>query len=385
MLKRFIHSIPNIKQSLFSPKRRGLKIVFFLLTTLIVSAGVTYYFALQTQTSQNYEDHQGHDSKLELINVEDHEVDLTDKSTLNVLLLGYGGPGHDGGFLADAIQLAHFDFERQQIIFISIPRDLWVVLPNGVQAKINRSLTLGADRSNIVASGGKVAKKMVKVVTGLEVDYFIAADFVGFKRVIGEDLGGIKVNVPETLEDRWYPIRGEELNPCGKSSEEITRLTQQLSGFELEKQFECRYEHLYFPKGEVKMEGGDALAYVRSRHGSAGGDFSRSQRQQVLLLGIRNKMFKLEFWQNLPSIFEKLQKNITTDIDYEAVEYLLPVLKLMQDFETKQVVLSTENVLQSSKANSGAYILIPREGVGHWEKVHAFIQQGVGNDLVEGD
>lgn len=355
-----------------STKRRLILVMFFV---AIFLSSVLFSFQYFRTNKELIGDSVDAVEDLSPVEIEDHEVDLSEKSTLTVLLLGYGGPGHDGGFLADAIQLAHLDFERSQLTLISIPRDLRVQLPNGSQAKINQALTMGADRTNLIYSGGKVAKKMAETVTGLEVDYFLAADFVGFKRVIGEDLGSITVNVPETLEDKWYPIRGEELNPCGKSPEEITKLSQQLSGFELERQFECRYEHVYFPKGVNKMEGGDALAYVRSRHGSAGGDFSRSQRQHALLIGVRDKLFELEFWTNLPSIYQKLSKNITTDIDLEALEYLLPVLKLINDYEVNEGVISTENVLISSKSSAGAFILVPKVGTNNWSAVQNYVEQ----------
>ncbi len=354
-----------------STKRRSILIVF--LSAVFLSSIFVSFFYFNGRTGQ-LNDQVDAIENLSSIEIEEHEVDLSEKSTLTILLLGYGGPGHQGGYLADAIQLAHLDFERSQLTLVSIPRDLWVKLPNGSQAKINQALTLGADKSNLIYSGGKVAKKMAEVVVGVEIDYFLAVDFVGFKRVIGEDLGSIMVDVPETLEDKWYPIRGEELNPCGKSPEEIAKLTQQLSGFELERQFECRYEHIYFPKGVNKMEGGDALAYVRSRHGSAGGDFSRSQRQHALLMGVRDRLFELEFWTNLPSIYQKLSKNITTDVDLEALEYLLPVLKLMNNYEVSQGIISTDNVLSSSKSSTGAFILIPREGLDSWSEVRAYVQ-----------
>lgn len=123
------------------------------------------------------------------------------------------------------------------------------------------------------------------------------------------------------------------------------------------------------------MEGGDALAYVRSRHGSAGGDFSRSQRQHALLIGVRDKLFELEFWTNLPSIYQKLSKNITTDIDLEALEYLLPVLKLINDYEVNEGVISTENVLISSKSSAGAFILVPKVGTNNWSAVQNYVEQ----------
>lgn len=300
-----------------------------------------------------------------------------DLKTLNFLLLGYGGPGHQGGYLTDVIQIAHFNFEKNLIALISIPRDLWVELPNGSQAKINQAFTLGDNPAEPVKSGGQVSKEMASIVTGLPIDYFIAVDFVGFKRAIGINLGGIKVNVPETLEDPWYPIKGEELNPCGHSPEEIAQLTNELSGFELEKQFECRYEHLLFKKGMVQMEGGDALKYVRSRHGSSAGDFSRSQRQHAVLKGIKNKLFSLEALDDVPGFFKEVSQNTTTDIDLKIAKYLAPAIKSSRDFEIKSLVISTDNVLTSSKSSSGQFILIPKAGSNQWQEIHNLISSEI--------
>lgn len=366
----------NIPKSL-TPKHKKMILSFFSL--VLITSTIVSFTVLSRRNSKITDSEQAlaAQENLSPVEIEDSEVDLKDKKTLTVLLLGYGGSGHAGGFLADAIQLVHLNFEKNQLTMISIPRDLWVKLPNGSQAKINQSLSMGADRANLVASGGKVAKKMAEVITDLEVDYFVAVDFVGFKRMIGENLGSITVDVPETLEDKWYPIHGEEQNPCDKTPEEIAELSAQLTGFELEKQFECRYERIFFPKGENKMEGGDALAYVRSRHGSAGGDFSRSQRQHALIMGVRDKLFELEFWENSPALFDKLSKNITTDVDLEAIEYLLPLLKLVNEYHVKEVVISTENVLVSSKSSAGAFILIPKEGVDNWRGVKSLVRKTI--------
>lgn len=302
---------------------------------------------------------------------------LQDLSRLNMLLLGYGGPGHQGPYLADAIQVVHFDFERGVLAFISIPRDLWVELPNGGQMKVNQVLTAGSDSSNIVAGGSKVFKQLAEQILGLEIDYFIGIDFVSFKRLIGGPLGGITVEVPETLSDKWYPIQGEELNPCGYSEAEITQLTNDYSGFELEKKFECRYEHVYFEAGPNQMEGGDALAYMRSRHGSAGGDFSRSERQRAVLLGIRDEIFSLRALENVPEYFELLTQHVVTDLDLEVVQYLAPALKTANEFEVRTVTLSTDNVLQAGTAHNGQFILTPRQGSGQWSEVRQFVQAGL--------
>jgi polyisoprenyl-teichoic acid--peptidoglycan teichoic acid transferase len=307
---------------------------------------------------------------------EPESTELPDNlNALTVLLLGYGGPGHDGPYLADVIQLVHVDFETAQVSLISIPRDLWVSLPNGQQAKINSALMLGNDKRNLVASGGPIAKQMAETVTGLKVDYFIGIDFVGFKRAIGIELKGIEVNVGETLDDSWYPIAGEEQNPCGKSPEEIAELTARYSGSTLERQFPCRYERVYFKPGKTKMEGGEALAYVRSRHGSAGGDFSRSRRQHEVLLAIRNKAMSIEGVKVIPRLFKQLAVHSTTDISVEIAEQMGPALKQAGNYEVKTIVLSTDNVFASSRSSSGQSILIPREGMGQWGSVRSFIEK----------
>ncbi|MDR0606778.1 MAG: LCP family protein [Candidatus Peribacteria bacterium] len=56
---------------------------------------------------------------------------------VNVLLLGYGGEGHDGGYLTDSIIVASRNPEIGNISMFSIPRDLRVKYPNGKQGRIN--------------------------------------------------------------------------------------------------------------------------------------------------------------------------------------------------------------------------------------------------------
>lgn len=358
-LRKFLMAIISNKKLL------AIVVVFLLLSSSIVS----YLFFLNRDYSTKEVEAEAKYYPQGVV-LGDEPDDVT---TLNILLLGYGGPGHDGPYLTDAIQIVHLDFEQSKVGLISIPRDLWVALPNGQKAKINQALTLAEDRSQLVLSGSSVAKQMAEIVTGLQIDYFIGADFVGFKRIIGKNLGGIVVDVPQKLEDRWYPIRGEELNPCGYSPEEIAELTAQYSGFELEKQFECRYKHILFDVGLNKMEGSDALAYVRSRHGSAGGDFSRSQRQQALLKGVRDKLFDLEVLADLPGFFSKISQNIVTDINLEILQYLAPLFKNGLDFEVKEVVLSTENVFTTGTSSGGQFIVLPREGDQQWSAVHNFV------------
>ncbi len=299
-----------------------------------------------------------------------------DSSKLNILLLGYGGLGLDGGFLTDAIQVLHIDFEKNKMILISVPRDLWVTLPNGQESKINAVLVSSAakaEKDQFITTGAHGVKKLIGDILGLPIDYFIGVDFVGFQRAIGIQLQGIDVDVEETLDDPWYPISGEELNTCGLSDKEIADLTTKYSGFELEQQFKCRYEHLHFNKGILKMQGGDALKYVRSRHGSTDGDISRGKRQQQVLSGIKKKLFSLEALDNIPNFYEAFSKHVQTDIRLEILKNLAPALKKYGDYSIIFINLSPTNVLANSRSSNGQSILLPKEGDNRWEKVQQFI------------
>lgn len=347
-------------------------IILGLIVTLASSVATYTYF------SNNKQDESNGTSEEQQVAVQDETFEFDEsladnENSLNILLLGYGGAGHSGGFLTDVIQVVHLDFENSKVAFISIPRDLWVKLPNGNSSKINQAFTLG-DRKDPINSGAAVSAQMVETVTGLPIHKFISVDFNGFKRAIGYELKNIKVNVPETLDDPWYPIGGKEQDTCGISPEEVASLSTQFSGFKLEQHFECRYEHIYFEKGINTMDGGDALAYVRSRHGSDGGDFDRSQRQQALLLGVRDRLFELEALENIPGFFKQMIAHTNTNLTVDSIKQLAPKLLEAKDYKIINITLSTANVFTSSQSNSGQYVITSRSGENDWTIPRAFVQ-----------
>jgi len=339
-------------------------LIFILPFVLAVSIGTTIAFGRNTNSgetpSNDVSEFTGSVPEAQAFVENDGSV-----KTLGIVLLGYGGAGHSGGFLTDAIQVVNIDFEKKQIALISIPRDLWVTLPSGHAAKINQAYSQD--------NGVKTITDMTGLVTGVPIDYYIGVDFVGFQRAIGEELDGIEVQVSETLDDPWYPVRGLEQEFCDHTPEEVTELSNTLSGFELEKQFPCRYKHVYFEPGLVHMEGGDALEFVRSRHGSAGGDFSRGKRQHELLLAIRDKLFDLKALDNSVKFFESMLRTITTNLDANAVAKLTPLLISAKDFEVKMITLNTDNVFNNAKSANGQFILQPKTGANDWLPVHNFI------------
>ena len=161
------------------------------------------------------------------------------------------------------------------------------------------------------------------------------------------------------------------------SPQEMQEIHANYSGFELEKQFECRYETIYYPAGTNHMQGGEALKYVRSRHGTPGGDFARGVRQQEVLAGIRDKLFTLEGVSNIPRVFQQFAAHTNTDLDAEIAEFLWPAIKGSRDFETIRVQLSTENVLTGGNIG-GASVVLPRDS---WQAVQNYVQQQINEQL----
>lgn len=295
-----------------------------------------------------------------------------DKESLNILLLGHGDEGHQGGYLTDAMLIAHFNTATNQFALISLPRDLWTMFPDGKFHKINGAYVQDTKEAT-------VAKQVVSAVTGLEIDYFVEVNFFGLTAIVDE-LGGIQIDLPESFEDPWYPIRGREQDPCDFSAEEIDQLTQTLSGFQLEQQFECRYEKLSFSQGDNYIDGAQALKIARSRHSSSGGnDFSRSQRQQAILIGIKNKLLSTTNPNQISSVFDQLLHTFSSDIDLDIIESLSDLLLDFNKYSLTQIYLSTDNVLETSKGPSGQFILVPKTGARDYSSVHDYIKQQLEN------
>ena len=317
------------------------------------------------------------------------QVTLTDKN-LDIVLIGYGGAGHDGGTLSDTLIVVDLDLENKKVTFISVPRDLWAPIPydwdNFKNFKINMAHAIGVDDLRYAnkkpefreeAGGGNMVKSVVGDVTGLTIDNFISVNFDGLIKII-DILGGVKVDVPVAFDDYLYPVKGKENETCGFSGEEIAEFHANFSGFDLEKQFTCRYEHLHFDKGENVMNGETALKFVRSRHSNEhGGDFARSERQYALVTGIKSKAVTLEAAKKLSGILGEISNSVRTDLTLEQITSFRGLLSLESDYKVSSIYLTEENVLNATKSSDGQFILIPKEGINNWGKIQEFISSGL--------
>lgn len=222
------------------------------------------------------------------------------KSRTNFLLLGIGGGTHEGADLTDSLMLISVDLKTSDTVLISLPRDIWI---ESLAAKLNTAYYYGEQKE---PGGGLVlAKSAVAEITNQPIHYAALLDFSGFAKVI-DALGGITVNVPRGFIDNQYPIPGQEAAEPESA----------------------RYESISFAAGEQNFDGQTALKYVRSRHadGEEGSDFSRAQRQQLVILAFKDKLLSPAVWLN-PSRFKRIYQNaksaIRTDLPSNAYPDLL--------------------------------------------------------------
>ena len=324
--------------------------------------------------------------KKENIQVPEMVEKLNVLDSYNILLLGYGGAGHDGGNLSDVIIVLNINPKEKKAVFVSIPRDLWVEIPvrSDIREhhKINAAYAIGGDDIKFglkepqykgEAGAGEMAKKVVGEIIGVKIEYFLSVDFEGFKK-IADALGGVEVDVPVSFDDYFYPIKGLENETCQKSADEIADLHQKYSGFDLEKQFECRYERIHYDKGKNHMDGESVLKFVRSRHSNEhGGDFARSQRQQAVILALKEKLLSLNSAKSFDDIYDEFTKMLRTDLDLKKSKDLFAVFGDPDDYHISFLSLNTDNVLVATKSMDGQFILIPKEGEDVWTGVQKFI------------
>lgn len=313
---------------------------------------------------------------------------IKEKTSFNILLLGYAGGNHQGTYLTDTIILAHIDKKNKKALLISIPRDVWVKVPtkskDAFHAKINSVYEIGLFPNtypDVNKSYGKVSKTglinfAINEITGLSVDNYITIDFTGFTKAI-DVIGEVEVNVETTFDDSKYPIEGKEDDLCGKEQPDFEEL-EKIATNSPELAFPCRYELIHFEAGPQIMTGEAALKFVRSRNSNQdGGDFGRAKRQQILLEAIKDKILSIGFIPKIIPLLNELSDHIETDIPLEQMQKLLSEIKNSHDYAIKRIVITNNDYLDYSRSEDGQFILIPKEGIDKWSSVKKWINDSI--------
>ncbi|MFA4942368.1 MAG: LCP family protein [Patescibacteria group bacterium] len=342
------HQVPEEPKS----SRRFFYVVGFLVAAIII------FSATMLMSSDSRESWLGHIPFLgKLLAASNNELLGEKEDRINILLLGMGGENHDGGYLADTIMLASLEPSTKKVALISIPRDLTVPDSNGVWQKVN-SINAYAEAKK--EDGSQATVDALSSLLDIPIQYYVRVDFDGFISIIDE-LGGITVDVENTLDDYSYPIRGREDNP----------------------DYYSRYEHLHIDKGLQEMDGSLALKYARSRHGVGleGSDFARSKRQKKILSAVRNELM---------SSSNILKPGMLTRIAGQVLEHTATNLKIWEGLRLWDLFKDTPQeqinsiglddgpggLLVSSRGVDGAYILVPIGG--NFEKIKTMVNDVFG-------
>ena len=287
---------------------------------------------------------------------------------VTVLLLGFGGAGHDGGYLTDTLQVMSFDPKTGAVTLISVPRDLWIQVPSyqgrgGYWGRINEAYTIGmgqVDRSDMNVpyakhdAGGQQAMKAVSQVLGIQIDYWISMDFVGFRRFI-DAIGGVDVNVERAFTDTEYPNNDDaDVDPS--------------------------YRTVHFDAGLQHMDGETAITFARSRHAPEdGSDFGRSRRQQLLMEAVKDKVVSVETIPKLFGIFDALEGHLRMSFSFNEAKDLLgwgqEQARAKRQFTITTGSIDANNLVNGATSSGGASILLPRAGQGNYNAIHAWVQE----------
>jgi len=274
-----------------------------------------------------------------LISAPDKALKGEDDGRVNILLLGFGGEGHQGAYLTDTMIVASLKLETKEVAMISVPRDLFVDIPGYGYRKINNAFAFG--QSEEVDNGGEsLAQATVQSVLGIPIHYYAWVDFTGFEKIL-DDVGGITVTVDQSFVDYSYPT------------------------------LDYGYQTVRFTEGEQTMDGDMALKYVRSRHGTngEGSDFARSKRQQKVILAVKEKLSALGTLTN-PSKINAVLNDVATHMKTNLQLWeIAKIAKAYDDISQEQIATKvldngTDGLLVSDHTQDGAYILRPKAG---WE------------------
>ena len=283
-----------------------------------------------------------------------------DRDTASNAELAQLGTTRDGGsYNTDTMMLLHVPADGSKATVISFPRDSYVAIPDHGKNKLNSAYPDGMNDSH--GDKAKAASLLIDTIenlTGLKIDHFVQVDLLGFYR-ISNAIGGVSVCLTEGA--RPAKFVGEQGNGID-------------SGYEPNGSFVKSYTGINLPAGKyTSVQGLQALAFVRQRHGLPHGDLDRIKRQQYFLSAVFRQLVSRGTLLN-PIKLQNLLKAVTKSL---TMDQTLDPIKLAQQMQN----LSAGNVTFTTIPLSGEQVV---DGAGDVEIVNTaampdFIGRLIGN------
>ncbi|MFQ5612620.1 MAG: LCP family protein [Anaerolineae bacterium] len=247
------------------------------------------------------------------------------KERVNFLLLGIDKRPNEQFARTDTMILATVDPESKTAGMLSIPRDLWVTIPGYGENRINTAFYSG-EKNAYPGGGPALAMRTVQYNLGVPIHFYVKVDFDGFRKIV-DTLGGIDVDVPQTINDPTYPD-----NNYG-------------------------YDPFYIEAGPRHLDGYTALKYARTRH-APGSDFGRAARQQQVLLAIREKALQLGIIPKVPELWSTMAGTVETDLQLVDILELAALADEIQPEGIQSRIIDTQMTVDYV-TDQGAMVLLP--------------------------
>ncbi|MBW4459434.1 MAG: LCP family protein [Nodosilinea sp. WJT8-NPBG4] len=174
--------------------------------------------------------------------------------------------------LSDSMLLLRFNPQTEQMVVLSLPRDTRTYV-SGRLTKLNEA--------NRDGGPALAAESVSDLLGGVAVDRYVRINVQGVEKLI-DALGGVTVNVPADMK------------------------------------YQDDSQHLYInlKAGEQKLNGNQALQFLRFRYDSQG-DIGRIQRQQMFMRALAEQALNPATIARLPKILSVIQENVDTNLSVE--------------------------------------------------------------------
>ncbi len=238
--------------------------------------------------------------------------------SFNVLVLGSDSRSGANGSLAggdtgstarsDTAMVVHINQNHTAGTVVSIPRDTLVARPacTGVDGKPVAAVKSAMYNSAFEVGGAACAVKTTEQLTGMRMNHYVEIDFSGFANFI-DAIGGATVTTSVNIHDK-------------DSGLNLTAGTNHLNGTQ-------------------------ALAFVRTRHGVGdGSDLGRIELQKEMVKSIMKQVGSIGLFGNpakLWSVGDTLTRSITTDSALASVSALTGLGEELKGIGTDQLTMVT--------------------------------------------
>ena len=279
--------------------KKEVDAVFVSNNYVILFSGEDAYTNIATDTKILYT----YSEKMKTKTVTNTNKKITEPFTM--LLMGVDsekdGLNANAAFNGDTLMLITFNPKTLAATIFSIPRDTYVPIAcnNNRYNKINSS----------AAYGTECVINTIQNLVGVTIDYYAKINFNGVIDIVNA-LGGIDVDVEAPNYDYYISQHGEGRLCESNSLRDLSKLVCMNTGM----------QHL---------NGEQALAYARNRHGFLESDLARNRHQQQIVEALAKQVLNVSSFSDFEKMLNTVSKNISTNLSTNQILSFYKVLKDM--------------------------------------------------------